>query len=102
MFLDEQLVMASYEGDLEQMKMLLDLGANPNIKGEFKTPICAAFANDHVEAVKLLANHGANLNQGCGDSTSELGYPLDIAADRQNWKLVEFLKSKGAKRRLAP
>lgn len=99
MFLDEQLVLASREGDLEQMKMLLDRGADPNVMSEFGTPICSALMSRQLKAVKLLADRGADLNQGCMDAP---GNPLDIVADLQEWELVEYLKKKGAKRMFGP
>ncbi len=98
-FLDEQLITASYDGDLPRMESLLNMGADPNVLGEFERPICAAFANQHHEAVKLLVKRGANVNVECSTSTTSLGYPLDIAANRKDQDLVDFLKKHGAKRK---
>ena len=102
MFLDEQLVIASHNGDLEQMKMLLDMGADPNVVSEFGTPICSALVSRQLKAVKLLADRGADLNKGCMDASVSLGNPLDIVADLQAWELADYLKKKGAKRMFGP
>lgn len=102
MFLDEQLVLASQEGDLEQMNRLLDLGADPNAMSEFGTPICSALMSRQLKAVKLLADRGADLNKGCMDASVSLGNPLDIVADLQEWELAAYLKKKGAKRMFGP
>jgi hypothetical protein len=96
LFLDEPLVTACYDGDVTTIRRLLDAGANPNAQTEFGSPICAALDNKHSDAVKILVNKGADPNTQCE------ALPLDIAANRGDWDLAKFLKSKGAKRRGSP
>ena len=61
--LNNGLLDASQEGNLEQAKSLLDRGANVNAEDVYKwTPLHNAAWNGHTEVVKLLLDRGANVN----------------------------------------
>ena len=59
--LDEGIVMAACEGDAADVRWRLSLGASANAKTDNSLGAleCAA-TNGHVEAVKVLLEHGAN------------------------------------------
>tara|TARA_B100001559_G_scaffold290564_1_gene269671 strand:- start:272 stop:1510 length:1239 start_codon:yes stop_codon:yes gene_type:complete len=77
--LDDELRAAAGNGNIEDVKKLLDAGANVNAKGEDKyvfdgTPLNNASEAGHDEIVKLLISKGANLN------ANNIGYtPLHAA-----------------------
>ena len=55
------LYLASAKGHTETVKCLLELGANPNIKGGwFDYPLHAACVNGHGNVTTLLLDHGAD------------------------------------------
>jgi hypothetical protein len=96
---DEPLMSAAYQGDLAGLKWSLNAGANPNLVDEFNmTPLCAALANDKVDAAKLLIERGANPNTPCEVQSLPTQNPLDIAAQRREWDFVAFLKAHKAVR----
>lgn len=57
------LIKASYEGETQDVKLLLDAGANPNIGNNFgETALMRASVKGHVEIIKLLLDAGAEVN----------------------------------------
>lgn len=86
------------EGNSDEVKNLLDHGANTEVDGEFSgdTPLYyAASAGNSVEIVKILLEHGANPNVRM---TAELGYdfPLHEAARTGDKDVVLLLLAFGA------
>jgi len=58
---DSPLHLACYEGNIEEVKMMLDSSLNVDIKGDIgNTPLHEAVINSHLEIVKLLLRAGAN------------------------------------------
>lgn len=51
---------ASWRGELETVKFLLDNGANPNVSNNRETPLSEAVAADHPDIVKALVAGGAD------------------------------------------
>ena len=62
-FGDAPLHLASRRGVIEEMQVLLDNGADIELRGEFQsTPLHGAVLMGKLEAVNLLLKHGANPN----------------------------------------
>ena len=71
--------------------MLIDRGANSNIKGcEGNTALIWAAYNGHTEIVKALIVAGADIN-----TKNDYGHTvLSVAKNRNNPEIVELLKSR--------
>ena len=81
---------AAGNGDIEEVRELLESGVNPNIRDVFGfTPILLAIDNGHVDTVELLLNAGANLNR-----RDNLGYTVIDQALRfhLNDDMIELLR----------
>ena len=79
---------AVMKGDVEQLKLFLEAGADPNEKddGLGDTPLCLASRKNKAKVVKLLLAAGADPNaENDGGQT-----PLDITQDD---KIRELLKN---------
>ena len=91
---------AAVFGSAGIVKLLLDRGADPNIRyeepdtiGDFQTPALNAAWHGHVECLRLLLEHGADFNvQGGPFSRS----PLLCAATTGSEETVQLLLAKGA------
>lgn len=89
---DEMLCDAAYSGNLEMCELLLKAGANVNGKGTFSTSLQTASRYNHPEIVKLLLDHGADLEQ----KDYEGNTPLILAASQGNMEIVKMLLAHGA------
>lgn len=68
-----ELVLAASLGDLQQVEKLLESGINANqIDDDGYSALHAAAENNHLAIVKLLLQHGANLNYKAQYSALEL------------------------------
>ncbi|MGE5341629.1 MAG: ankyrin repeat domain-containing protein [Candidatus Omnitrophota bacterium] len=75
-------------GNIEIAKMLLNVGANPNIlEGEGVTPLVEAVEKENVELVQLLLKHGAKV-----DMKGLVYKPLEIAKKKGNIKMIKLLE----------
>jgi beta-lactamase regulating signal transducer with metallopeptidase domain len=91
--LDRMLVEAADEGDLDDVRELLDRGVNVNaaVDGD-GTPLIAAARGGHVDIVRLLLDRGADVNLPVpGD-----GAPLLMAAREGHVEIVRLLLDRGA------
>jgi len=78
----------------EPGKLLLDAGANPNLKTSFGEPVwfAAVGQSSSLETLTLLLDRGADLNaMGPNESTA-----LITAANTRNWKAALLLLQRGA------
>ncbi|MCG3110159.1 putative ankyrin repeat protein [Metallosphaera sp. J1] len=84
---------ACFQGEIEIVRYLLDLGFDPNEEdAEGNSPIHLAFCNGNVEVVKLLVNRGADPNK-----RDKQGFPLlHKAYYLEMDDLVKFLLDNGA------
>jgi beta-lactamase regulating signal transducer with metallopeptidase domain len=91
--LDRELVEAADSGDLDDVKDLIDAGANidASVDGDGSPLIAASRANRLAVVVELL-NRGADVNL----AVSGDGNPLIAAASAGADKIVDFLLSRGA------
>lgn len=54
--------LAAAGGKLEALQLLLDHGANPNLRHGTKTPLVMAIIESHLDCAELLLQHGADIN----------------------------------------
>jgi len=96
------LLTAISKGDTNQVRSLLDGGANVNEGGhDGVTPLIAAVAHERLDAAQLLIEHGADVNL----ADSNRNTPLMVAADaspeiKDPVPLIRLLLTHGAKRGL--
>ena len=91
---DEDLLLAAYEGNIEAAKEAIATGADVNAKDWMTggTPLDTAAWEGHKEIVELLIDNGADVN-----AKSDFGYtPLRHAAARGHKEIVELLIANGA------
>jgi ankyrin repeat protein len=91
---DRPLTLAVKTENLEMVRLLLEHGANPNLRGgengNFALPI--AIEKGNLEIVRLLLDRGANVNRGDHIGAS----PLRWAIDSENIEMVRLLLDRGA------
>ncbi len=95
---DDAIHKAAYHGEIQKVRDLLQKGANPDARDSFGgTALHAAMFQKNVEIVKVLLDHGCDINaQGTGN-----GYtPLHDAVWADNGEAVNLLLDKGAKTNL--
>lgn len=91
--LDEDVVIAASDGNVEQIKSLLKQGANPNAHAlDDWTPLTKAASNGHIDAVKLLLVSGARINEAEGGGNTALFW----AAFYDRRDVITLLLSDGA------
>ncbi|MCR5613309.1 ankyrin repeat domain-containing protein [Treponema sp.] len=74
---------------------LIDAGADVNINGKgVHTALCEACDLNNFYLVKLLVEHGADVNLG---SYNQKFYPLGEAVRHNNYEMVKYLIEHGAK-----
>ena len=82
------MIFVSKKGYLEIVKLLIDSGADINVKDKKgRTALRYAVKNGHLEVVKYLIDKGAD----------DLNEVLMRASRNGHLEVAEFLKSKGAK-----
>ena len=84
---------AARTGNIEAVKRHLATGADVNAKrGDGRTPLHFAVANDHKEVAALLIAKGADVNA----EDSSIWTPLRNAAYKGHKEIVELLIAEGA------
>jgi len=86
--IDQQLLKAVEEGDVEQVEQLLDNGADPNIINELsKTQFVWATEDVQKKIIQMLLDHGADPN-----IADEFGKtPLNQAVEEGNTDIIQML-----------
>jgi hypothetical protein len=94
-FLNEPMAIAAHQGELHEVRRLLDRGASPNSWGVdcVDTALTGAADAGHVSVVQLLIDRGANLNL----PNSQGRTPLSCARSRGHKEVEEALLKAGAK-----
>jgi hypothetical protein len=95
---EDNLVYSAADGDLDNVRKLLDLGVDVNAK-ESKlgcTALIAATQSGHTSVVRLLLARGANPSTPCNALGIEGNTALILAADDGNAEVVRMLIAKGA------
>ena len=91
--LDRALLVAADQGKLEEIRSLLDRGANINAVDTIKnTPLHRASRNGHHQCVELLLDRGANIN--AVDASNDT--PLHSASIYGHHQCIELLIDRGA------
>ena len=87
---------AAAGGDIEIVKLLLDRGADPNLREEGIAPhghaLYSAVYNRHYEIAQLLLEHGAYPNPEVESSADA----LSIAIMNSDTEMIDLLTSYGA------
>jgi hypothetical protein len=90
---DRPLVLATLDGRLDILKMLISHGADVNGRqGRGYTPVHAAVAKENREIIRYLLDHGADINA----AHDTLGTPLQFAKRFRIPSMVEYLQQHGA------
>ncbi|KAI1088940.1 ankyrin repeat-containing domain protein [Rostrohypoxylon terebratum] len=87
--MDEALVEAAKESDVQKVKSLVHNGADVNYGHSYALRIAARAGN--LEIVKFLINSGARINSTTGGS-----YALCLAIEHGSFEVVKFLVDEGA------
>lgn len=89
LFGDYPIHIAAVRGDIAEISILLDNGADINALGEHSyTPLHDAVEQGHLDAVRFLVNRGANINiKSEFDMT-----PLELADSLNRNEIYYFLK----------
>lgn len=89
--LGSPLFLAAGEGKLDAVRYLLDEDANVNARETLgHTALAEAAYYGHLEVVKELLLHGADINAVSDDGTA-----LDIAISRKNAAVADLLRHRG-------
>ncbi len=96
--LNQALLRAARDGEVETVKSLLDRGADINVQDDKwgTTPLMEAADGGHIEVIKLLITRGANLNLKDKVGWTALS-GLDGGVDERQKAIVRMLKRAGAK-----
>ena len=90
------LVKAAAGGHIDIVRLLLERGADPNLREEGNAPhgrgLYAAVYNGHVEIARLLLEHGAYPNPEVESSADA----LSIAIMNSDTRMIDLLASYGA------
>ena len=89
------LSLAARNGDLEHVRECLNAGVDQNEHPGMPhglSPLMYASHYGHVEIVRLLAEHGANVDFSDGDSFTA----VTIACEQSHWEIVKVLAEFGA------
>ncbi len=87
------LITAAARGRTEEVKVLLEKGADINATDSLRwTPLMTAAFNGKIDTVKFLLERGADVNLENDDGTTA----LKLAKGRRYSKIVELLKAAGA------
>ncbi|MCF6252323.1 MAG: ankyrin repeat domain-containing protein [Methylococcaceae bacterium] len=90
------LLMAIFRGHLHVVQLLLEAGANPNVRGsEGDSPLRWSVSQEDIEMARLLLKFGAN------ETINEIGQPggltaLGIAVEQVNVSMIKLLLENGA------
>ena len=88
---DTLLIEAAANGHLDVVKLLIENGADVNLKGEaWYGPLHAAASKGHIEVVKILLENGADVN------IFQQNKPLHNAAMNGHIEVAEILLAHGA------
>jgi len=82
---------AARAGDIDMVKFLVSKGADAGESIRGTTALLAAVGGDNIEVVKFLVSQGANANAALPGGRT----PLDVARERGQTAIVEYLEGRG-------
>ena len=87
------LMLASYNGQLEMTRVLLENGANPQLANDMgQIPLAGAAFKGNTEMARLLIEHGADVNARMPDGKT----PLMFAAMFNRTEIIDLFLEHGA------
>lgn len=87
------LMLASYNGQLEMTRVLLENGGDPQAANDMgQIPLAGAAFKGNTEMTRLLIQHGADVNARMPDGKT----PLMFAAMFNRLEIIDLLLEKGA------
>jgi len=87
------LMLASYNGQIETTRVLLENGGDPQIANDMgQIPLAGAAFKGNTEMARLLIEHGANVNARMSDGKT----PLMFAAMFNRTEIIDLLLEHGA------
>ena len=87
------LLEASESGNVDHVRLFLELGANVNGTNGLKNKaLHNATENGHIEVIKLLLQNGADINA----YNSHLKTPLYLAVEKEQLEIIKLLLQNGA------
>jgi len=93
------LMVASREGNIEMVQLLLDNGADVNKKdlyGNRSLRYALGFNEESIDIIKLLLKNGANINEMDSEGDTPLIYICKNIFDEENIELIKSLLEYGA------
>lgn len=92
--INQDLINASKTGNVEEVKILLEKGADTNHRDDNSrlTSLLYASRNGYIEIVKLLIEKGANVNEKSAEGCAA----LVLASEKGHMEIVKLLIEKGA------
>ena len=92
---NSDLLTAARQGDTNQVKALLDKGADVNAKDKYgDTALMGAAEAGNTDVVRVLLDKGADVNAKSKDGVTALMY----AKEKNHTKIIEVLKQYGARK----
>ena len=86
------LMLASYNGQLEMTRVLLENGANPQVANDMgQIPLAGAAFKGNIEMARLLIEHGADVNARMPDGKTALMF----AAMFNRLEIIDLFLEKG-------
>lgn len=103
---DDQLITAVFEEDLDRVRDLLECGADVNCVGSLgSTPLMQAAEMESIEVARYLLEQGSKINQKGHEGYSPLHIAIDVSIDaavqdggQENLEMIEFFLAAGADR----
>lgn len=87
------LMLASYNGQLETTRVLLEHGGDPQLANDMgQIPLAGAAFKGDMEMTRLLIEHGADVNARMSDGKT----PLMFAAMFNRLEIIDLLLARGA------
>ncbi|WP_322904814.1 ankyrin repeat domain-containing protein [Paenibacillus campi] len=77
------------QGNTQKVELLLHLGADTTLLNCVRTPLLDAAYHGHLDCIKLLVEHGANLNYYADDEENAINYVLFSKVE--NSGVLEYL-----------